>query len=169
MSFSILRLEINIKFQKKVAAETQMNIAGTTFTFGLTNNQVERLQPSLLFSILNRGWKGGVGGGGGYYKNWPPKEGLIREGGLIEVRGGGGGLIELLRYLLPKNINKLKIMEVKHRKTSFSSAISVLRQFYYPFSFKYATQCFSVFKKFSVSLLRRPFSTRSVFETSLSF
>ena len=48
--------------------ETQRNIAETTFT---TDYQEEMLQPSLLFSILSKGWgaglnrEGGGGGGGG--------------------------------------------------------------------------------------------------------
>ena len=40
-----------------------MNFAETTFTVGLTNNQVVWLQPCLLFSISSRGWRGGGGGG----------------------------------------------------------------------------------------------------------
>ena len=44
------------------------------------DNQVEMLQPSLLFSILSRGWGGG----------------LNREGGLLQnvtAKGVGGGII----------------------------------------------------------------------------
>ena len=58
--------------------ETQRNIA----EYGLTENQVDMLQTSLLCSILYRGWGGLI--------TKPDHQrggGLIREGGLIE-RGG---------------------------------------------------------------------------------
>ena len=42
-------------------------------------------------------WRGG-GGGWGLLSFFPWKGGLIREGGLFEEAGGGGGLIEDLRY-----------------------------------------------------------------------
>ena len=50
------------------------------------DNQVKMLQPSLLFSILSRGWGGG----------------LNREGGLLQnvtAKGVGGGLLERMAFL----------------------------------------------------------------------
>ena len=57
----------------------------TTFDIGLTDNQVEMLQPSSPFSTLFRGmWEGlnREGGGGGD---------LLERGGLNREGGGGNG------------------------------------------------------------------------------
>ena len=60
--------------------ETQRNIADTTFTA----NQVDILQPSLLFSILSREWGGGLIKREDLLQNLTAKGGLIRVGVLME-------------------------------------------------------------------------------------
>ena len=61
------------------------------------DNQVETLQPSLLFSILSTGWGAGLNREGGLTQNLTAKGGLISYywGGPKREMGWGGGLIEL--------------------------------------------------------------------------